>query len=156
LRLLMAVPALLLAPGPARGHDLDSASLSLTEQASGRFLVGWRASSATLQEDLASAVVFPAPCHLRADLLDCGAAAVVGPMEFPWLEGTLTRVMVDVEWRSGARLLRVVTAGSPRLRVYGVAASGGLRALAPIVVDYTRLGVEHILTGFDHLLFVVA
>ena len=41
------------------------------------------------------------------------------------------------------------------MRVYGIPASG-LRALAPIVVDYTSLGVEHILTGYDHLLFVVA
>src|SRR5581483_4475169 len=55
----------------------------------------------------------------------------------------------------GLRLLRVVTASSPTLRVYGVPASG-LRALRPIVADYTRLGVEHILTGFDHVLFVVA
>jgi hydrogenase/urease accessory protein HupE len=41
------------------------------------------------------------------------------------------------------------------VRVYGVPASG-LRVLLPIAVDYTSLGVEHILTGFDHLLFVVA
>jgi hydrogenase/urease accessory protein HupE len=79
----------------------------------------------------------------------------VGEIAFPWLEGTLTRVVVDVEWRNGTRLLRVANPGSPSVRVYGIPATG-LRALAPIVVDYTSLGVEHILTGFDHLLFVVA
>lgn len=31
-----------------------------------------------------------------------------------------------------------------------------MRFLAPIARDYTRLGVEHILSGFDHLLFVLA
>jgi hydrogenase/urease accessory protein HupE len=34
--------------------------------------------------------------------------------------------------------------------------TSGWRALQPVVVDYTELGIEHILTGFDHLLFVVA
>ena len=62
--------------------------------------------------------------------------------------------MVDIEWRDGARLLRVATASARTLTVYGGA--GGLASLQPIVADYTRLGVEHILTGFDHLLFVVA
>ena len=41
------------------------------------------------------------------------------------------------------------------MKVYGFPATG-LPALVPIVVDYTSLGIEHILTGFDHLLFVVA
>ena len=79
----------------------------------------------------------------------------MGEIAFPWLEGTLTRVVVDVEWRNGTRLLRVASPGSPSVRVYGIPATG-LRALAPIVADYISLGVEHILTGFDHLLFVVA
>jgi hydrogenase/urease accessory protein HupE len=155
LLLLALAAALALAPGAAWGHELDSASLSLTEGASGRFLVRWHASSTTLQDDLTAAVVFPAPCRLRGPYLECGSAGLVGAIEFPWIEGTVTRVIVDVEWRNGTRLSRVVTASAPRVRVYGVAASG-LRALAPIAVDYTRLGVEHILTGFDHLLFVVA
>jgi hydrogenase/urease accessory protein HupE len=99
--------------------------------------------------------VFPAPCRLDGARLSCGEAGLAGTIQFPWLRGTLTRFMVDIEWRDGSRLLRLVTASAPTLTVYGGAASG-LRALAPIVVDYTRLGVEHILTGFDHLCFVLA
>jgi hydrogenase/urease accessory protein HupE len=144
-----------LAPGVARGHQLDSASLSLKEIGSGSFIVRWQASSPTMQNDLGTAVVFPSPCRLRGERLGCGPSGLVGPIAFPWIEGTTTRVMVDVEWQNGTRLLRVASPGSPRVRVYGVPATG-LGALAPIVVDYTRLGVEHILTGFDHLLFVVA
>jgi hydrogenase/urease accessory protein HupE len=51
--------------------------------------------------------------------------------------------------------LRIVTASAPALTVYGVPATGIL-ALKPIVLDYAGLGVEHILTGFDHLMFVLA
>ncbi|HZL21174.1 MAG TPA: HupE/UreJ family protein [Polyangia bacterium] len=144
-----------LAPGSARSHQLDSASLSLKEIGSGSFLVRWQASSRTLQDDLGTAVIFPQPCRVQGERLGCGPGGLVGTIAFPWLEGTTTRVMVDIEWQSGRRLLRVVGPSSPGLKVYGIPASG-LRALAPIVFDYTRLGVEHILTGFDHLLFVVA
>jgi len=147
--------AIFTAAAAARGHELDSASLALTEIDAGRFLVRWHASSQTLQDDLQAAVLFPAPCRLQADRLDCGCLGLVGTIAFPWLEGTLTRVVVDVAWRDGSRILRMVSAGSPELHVYGLPASGW-RALRPIVADYTRLGVEHIWTGFDHLLFVVA
>jgi len=141
--------------GAARAHELDSASLSLKELEGGSFAVRWHVSSRTLNEDLGTAATFPRSCRLEGALLACGASGLVGEIAFPWLEGTLTRVVVDVEWRNGTRLLRVASPGSPRVRVYGIPTTG-LRALAPIVVDYTGLGVEHILTGFDHLLFVVA
>ena len=147
--------ALALVSGPARAHELDSASLSLKELDAGSFAVRWHASSRTLNDDLGAAITFPTPCRLTGARLVCGPAGLVGEIGFPWLEGTLTRVVVDVAWRNGTRLLRVASPGSPRVRVYGIPATG-LRALVPIVVDYTGLGVEHILTGLDHLLFVVA
>ena len=147
--------ALFVIAGAAQGHELDSAALSLTEVESGSFAVRWRASSPTLQADPGAAVVFPRPCRLAGDRLACGPRGLIGAIEFPWLEGTTTRVVVDIEWLGGARLLRVASASAAAVRVYGAPASGW-RALAPIAADYTRLGVEHILTGFDHLLFVVA
>ncbi|WP_437818468.1 HupE/UreJ family protein [Sorangium sp. So ce1078] len=157
-RLLPFLLAVFLASAPADGHELNSASLSLTEVEGheGRFLVGWQASSSTLQSELATPAVFPPPCKLDGAFLDCGQAGLVGAIELPWLEGTETNVMVVIEWRSGSRLFRVLTGSDPSVVVYGIPSSAGLRALKPIVVDYTWLGVEHILTGFDHLLFVVA
>lgn len=154
-RLLALLLCALCAVRPARAHELDSASLMLTEVRPGRFLVHFRAASAALQQDTAVPAVFPAPCRIDGAFLDCGAAGLVGTIELPWLEGTLTRLIVEIDWQSGARVMRILTASTPRLTVYGVPASG-LRSFAPIVSDYTRLGIEHILTGFDHLLFVIA
>ncbi len=152
---LLLVLALACVPGRARGHVLDSASLSLAETASGKFTVRWNASSPTLQASLATAVVFPAACRLVDSTLRCEPPGLVGELAFPWLRGTTTRVMVDIAWQDGTRFSRVATPGNPTLRVYGLRGSG-LAALRPVVADYTKLGVEHILTGFDHLLFVVA
>jgi hydrogenase/urease accessory protein HupE len=140
----------------ARGHEFDKASLTLTEVSAGRFRVGWNTSSAALARELAAPAEFPGHCRFDGVFLDCGSRGLIGPIEFRWLEGTRTRVIVDVTWLDGGRLLRIATADSRVLRVYGIPASAGIRSLDPILFDYTRLGVEHILTGIDHLFFVVA
>ncbi|HEY5960935.1 MAG TPA: HupE/UreJ family protein, partial [Polyangiaceae bacterium] len=88
--------------------------------------------------------------------LDCGPTGIVGGIAFPWLKGSARRVLVQIDWRSGGRLLRVVDGRTPSIQVYGAPATSGWRLLRPIAVDYTWLGIEHILSGFDHLLFVLA
>jgi hydrogenase/urease accessory protein HupE len=130
--------------------------LSLIEVSSGRFLVRWHASSGSLQRELIRPAEFPEPCRILGEYLECGPAGLVGSVEFPWLEGTLTPVMVDIQWLGGERLSRVVTASAPSVKVYGVPEGAGLWGLRPIAVDYVALGIEHILAGFDHLLFVIA
>ncbi|HEY4158813.1 MAG TPA: HupE/UreJ family protein [Polyangiaceae bacterium] len=154
-RALLLLLLSLCAPRAAHAHDIDSASLSLKEVAPGRFHMRFQASSRSLQQELAAPAVFPPPCKMADAYLECGSSGLVGSIEFPWLEGTLTRLMVDIEWRGGAHLLRIVSASAPELKVYGMPESGFL-ALKPIALDYTELGIEHILTGFDHLLFVIA
>jgi hydrogenase/urease accessory protein HupE len=143
-------------PGVARSHDLDSASLALSEIAPGRFALRFHASSEALLDQLEAPALFPPPCQRQEELLDCGPGGLVGNVEFPWLEGTSTRLMVDIQWLSGSRLLRVVSPGSPSLTVYGIPPSAGLLRLQPLIHDYVLLGIEHIVTGFDHLLFVIA
>lgn len=142
------------AAGLARAHDIDSATLTLTELEQGRFLVRFRAASASLQRAPQPAV-FPKPCRMTGAYLECGPGGLVGPIDFPWLDGTLTRLIVAIEWRNGSQLQRIITPSAPRLTVYGGPASGP-RSLLPIASDYVRLGIEHILTGFDHVLFVIA
>jgi hydrogenase/urease accessory protein HupE len=148
--------ALCLVAPVARAHPVDALSVFLTEVTPGRFLLRWQAGSSALEADLRMPAVFPAPCRIDNAYLDCGPTGLAGAIELPWLEGTLTRVMVDIEWLDHTRLLRIVTASAPRLVVYRASSAGGLRFVGPIAADYTRLGIEHILTGFDHLLFVVA
>jgi hydrogenase/urease accessory protein HupE len=154
--LLVALVTLVasLATPKARAHAVDAAFLSLTEEAPGRFLIQWQAGSSTL-ERLTEPALFPTPCRIEGEFLECGSSGLAGALEFPWLEGSSTHLMVEVQWRDGTRVLRAVTADAPRLRVYG-GAGRGVRPLLAVARDYGWLGVEHILGGFDHLLFVVA
>ena len=147
--------ALLLIALPAPAHPIDAASLSLRELNAGVFLVNWQASSASLQRDVSRPAQFPDHCKLEGEYLDCGLRGLHGRIEFPWLEGTLTHLMVDIEWQAQPRLIRSVTASSPSLRVDSVTGRG-FAFVWPLAVEYVALGIEHILTGFDHLLFVVA
>ena len=154
MRLLVLVIAWLFASN-AEAHSFDAATLTLTEVAAGRFAVEWRTTARTLK-NLPEPARYPESCRQRAATLECGPLGLVGTIEFPWLAGGESRVTVLIDWINGSRLLRVVNGRSPSLTVYGIPASAGLRFLGPIAVDYTRLGVEHILTGFDHLMFVLA
>ena len=151
---LITLGALLaLGARPARAHPVDAATLTLNEVEPGRFALQFQVGSPALRREIATPAVFPAPCRVEGGFLDCRPAGLAGTIEFPWLEGTMTRLVVDVEWLNGARLLRMVTASARALTIHG---STGAASLAPVVRDYIRLGVEHILTGYDHLLFVVA
>jgi hydrogenase/urease accessory protein HupE len=138
----------------AQAHSFDAATLKLTEVADGTFALDWQTTASTLK--LRPPAHYPKSCQQRGATLDCGPLGLVGTIEFPWLVGGQSRVTVLIDWISGSRLLRVVDGRSPSLTVYGIPASAGLRRLVPIAADYTRLGVEHILTGFDHLMFVLA
>ena len=151
--LLLALGLSLAGARPADAHPVDAATLTLTEVIPGRFTLQFQVGSPALRRDIATPAVFPAPCHIDGSALDCRPSGLAGTVQFPWLEGTMTRLMVDVEWLNGARLLRIVTASARSLTIYG---STGAASLRPVVADYVRLGVEHILTGYDHLLFVVA
>jgi hydrogenase/urease accessory protein HupE len=151
---LLVLAATLVSPYAA-GHSVDSATLTLTEVAAGKFNVDWQTTARTLKE-LREPASYPKSCQKHGSALDCGALGLAGTIEFPWLASRESRVIVLIDWIDGARLLRVVNGRSPSLSVYGIPAAAGLRFLQPIAVDYTRLGIEHILTGFDHLMFVLA
>jgi hydrogenase/urease accessory protein HupE len=139
----------------AQGHSIDSSTLTLTEVSAGKFTLKWQTTASTLK-GLSEPASFPKSCRQHGSELDCGPLGLVGSIQFPWLAGSESRVTVLIDWLNGSRLLRVVSGRAPSLAVYGIPASAGLRFLVPIALDYTRLGVEHILTGFDHLMFVLA
>lgn len=151
---MLAIGALLRG-SHALAHAYDTATLTLTERTEGQFTIRWQTTAATLNE-LSAPARYPKSCEQRGEVLTCGPLGLVGKIEFPWLEGGESRVTVVIDWLSGSRLLRVLDGRSPSLAVYGIPASAGLRFLLPIAADYTRLGFEHILTGFDHLMFVLA
>jgi hydrogenase/urease accessory protein HupE len=65
------------------------------------------------------------------------------------LKNTITDVLVNITFRDGTNLIRIIHPSDPALMV-----EKSQHSTLP-VIDYLRLGIEHILFGIDHLLFVL-
>lgn len=154
---------LLLLAAPARAHEVRPAYLELHEEIAGEYSVLWKTP---MQSEMRLALE-PAFSG-RTEILTPGANRVANnasvrtwrlrsvdalrgqTLRISGLAGTMTDVLVRIEFADGTGWTQRLTPGSPSalipVRQSGLSAAG----------VYLKLGVEHILTGFDHLLFVLA
>ena len=151
--LLVGVIAVL--TGRAAGaHQIQPSVLALREVSAGRFLVHWSPPSDGTRRLTEIRPRFPEHCRAQGDtIVDCGARGLVGAIRF---EGGPTRpgVSVDIEWLGGPRELRIATGDPAVLQVAGAPPAAPLAELVEMARMYFAMGVEHILTGVDHLMFV--
>lgn len=84
-------------------------------------------------------------------LIETGDRGLTGErVDIVGLEATITDVLVRLEFADGTTATRLIKANRPWLVIEGS------RSAWQVAMDYSALGVEHILSGFDHLLFVLA
>jgi hydrogenase/urease accessory protein HupE len=153
---------LLLAPAVALAHGLDPASLALRETRAGVFEVRWKASALRLPGANVEPVL-PARCRRiggadavdetdRVTLrwtVDCGADGLAGEVvAVADLSAAKISALLTIERLDGTRTQTVL---GPRTPSFTVPARP---SRWDVVRGYARLGVEHILSGPDHLLFV--
>jgi hydrogenase/urease accessory protein HupE len=144
--------ALLLWSAAAPAHELSMAEMQLREVSRGEFMWQWLAGDkGNPSEEMTPQ--WPASCHAEGSLLRCGPAGLSGALEVEGVGKRFSAVMVKVLWQDGQSRVYTLTAGQPRVQLYG--AADDPRGRGEIVRAYAVLGVEHILTGFDHLAFVV-
>jgi hydrogenase/urease accessory protein HupE len=155
--------AALLAPAAA-AHDARPAYLQIDEIAPGRYDVLWRTPvlsgarlPVALQLPPTLRSVTPPRVQELSDsiverrVIEADAGALAGArIRFPGLEATITDVLVRTSLLDGTRATTLVR---PSQSWVELAAARGSLAVAGA---YLRHGVEHILLGFDHLLFVLA
>jgi len=161
-RLVVALTALLLAPGASAGHGLDPASLALRETAPGVFAVRWQVSALHLPgADVAP--VLPARCRPLSTTdvesgsdnvtlrwtVDCGPAGLAGEtIGVSDLAAAKINALVSMSRLDGEEIQTVLGPRRPSFEIPAHATR------ADVVRSYAGLGIEHILTGPDHLLFV--
>jgi hydrogenase/urease accessory protein HupE len=159
---LLAAVLWLAAESVVQAHESRPAYLEINETAAGRYDVLWRTpvlSGARLPVVLR----FPESCHnvveptqqelndslIERRVIDAGAAGLTGQcIEFVGLQASITDVLVRVSRRDGATSTSLVRPARPWIEI---AAVPGAFAVAGAFLVH---GVEHILGGFDHLLFV--
>jgi hydrogenase/urease accessory protein HupE len=161
--LALALCALALAQR-ASAHDVRPAYLQVEEITPGRYSVLWRVPVLAgmrlpvgLRLPDAMRSVTPAAVRELSDslverrLVEAEAGALEGArIEFPGLEASLTDVLVRVQRLDGTLSTTLVRPSRPWLEM--ARSTGTLAVLKAYLVH----GVEHILFGFDHLLFVLA
>lgn len=148
----------------AQAHEVRPAYLQIQARANGQYSVLWRTpvfSGMRLPialklpdgvREVGEPVVAELPgSRVERRLVDAGAGGLTGKrIEFPGLQATITDVLVRVELLDGTHTVTLVRASQPWI---DIAAPAGKVSIAGAFV---KQGIEHILLGYDHLLFVLA
>ena len=149
-------------------HESQPGFLQLTQQDANRheaiWEVLWRAPTyygkphpASLQLPSNWKTVRPSTTRQLADselhryLVSVDAENIHGSViRLPGLEATTTDVLLRVVYANGSSSTTIIKPAEPWVTI------AGPRSAWRVAWDYTVLGVEHILSGIDHLLFVLA
>jgi hypothetical protein len=147
----LAMAAALL-PAPARAHEMSMAEMEVRETAPGEFFWHWSAQSdkRPIGDDLKPR--WPAPCAIGPNVLHCQSAGLKGTLTIDGVGKRYSAAIVKVVWLDGQTRAYTLTGAQPSVQLYGSAEDQ--RGRSEIARAYTRLGIEHILSGIDHLLFV--
>jgi hydrogenase/urease accessory protein HupE len=147
----------------AHAHPLAPALLELQETAPARFDVLWR-TSATRVQTVDVTPVLPADCQetkaMQASVAEnesltarwsvrCDAGLVGKTLRIAGLERGHINVILRVKLLQGDVIKTLL---GPDQTTFIVPAPEAVRS---VFSSYLQLGVEHLLTGFDHLLFVL-
>jgi hydrogenase/urease accessory protein HupE len=144
--------ALTAVAAPAPAHEMSMAEMQLRETQRGEFLWQWMATEKRpAAQDLTP--VWPEGCTADANVLRCGEKGLTGPLQVKGVGERYSAAVIKVFWQDGQTRVYTLTAGQPTVQLYG--AADDPRGMGEIASAYTLLGVEHILTGIDHLLFVI-
>ena len=152
LRRLMLATLALLAPVVAVAHEMSMAEMELRETSRGEFLWQWTASN-DRQAGKELTPVWPTGCRAEMNVVRCGDAGMQGTLEMEGVGQRYSAALVKVFWLDGQSRVYTLTAGQPTVHLHGSA--DDRRGWGEIASAYTVLGIEHILTGIDHLLFVI-
>jgi hydrogenase/urease accessory protein HupE len=148
----LLVGAAALVPTPVRAHEMSMAEMEVRETSPGEFIWQWSASNdkRPMGDDLTPR--WPDRCVAGANTLHCGEAGLQGTMTVEGVGKRYSAALVKIVWLDGQSRVYTFTSAQPSAQLYG--AADDRRGRGAIARAYTILGVEHILSGVDHLLFV--
>lgn len=161
--LLFSLLALYVLTSNANAHEVRPAYLQLHQTSFETYDVFWKVPGRGDNLRLGLYVQLPENCTNltppRAEPGDnsfseqwsvkCAGGLTGAAVNITGLSATMTDVLVRIERADGTTQITRLT---PATSSFIVAASPGLKQVAG---TYLRLGVEHILTGWDHLLYIL-
>jgi hydrogenase/urease accessory protein HupE len=163
LRLLVWGFLTLAAAAPATAHQFAPALLEIEEKSADEAAVRWKQPAVRVQGSQLRPVL-PVECEglgdpevkqegtgMRASWrMRCPGGLTGKSVGVEGIAGSQADVLLRITLRDGRRIRHVLKAEAPSFRIDADGSRTG------VFKDYAALGVEHILLGWDHLLFVLA
>lgn len=140
---------------PARAHEMSMAEMEVRETAPGEFLWLWSAASdkRPMGDDLKPH--WPENCRQSdANVVHCNSEGLKGTLAMEGVGKRYSAALVKIVWLDGQSHVYTLTGSQPSVELFG--SVDDRRGIAEIFRAYTVLGVQHILSGIDHLLFVAS
>lgn len=163
MRYLLALLACLLIGAPALADELRPAYLELTQQKDGDWELLWKASAQSRLGATGEAIIpgnctpkgepqkrFAASNILTTIKLSCDGPLADQKIGLKALELSSTDALVRIAPLDAEVQTLRLTPDAP------IATIAGEDEIANVASTYTIIGIEHIILGFDHLLFVLA
>jgi len=141
----------------AQAHEVRPSYLSITETAPSKFSVIWK-QPVLDGKRLKIALTFPEECTKTPPQMTWQAGSISehstlsctlieGDISFLGLERTITDIFVSISYLSREKRTALIKPSNPTMNLGDQAKSA--------TVQYFSIGVEHIIFGWDHLLFVI-
>src|SRR5258706_15702638 len=148
---LLVLSAILLSPG-LRAHEASLGVLEFREVRPGAFVGRWTMKPAIGADHVDVRV--PPHCFLRLPELNCGDKGLVGPITITNLGANMSAVLIKIIPISEEPRSYTITTANPVVSILGAGAPT-LETWLELARTYVNYGIDHILLGADHLLFVL-
>ena len=135
-------------------HEMTLSELTIKEFAPSEYIWSWGAGakSRPVTEDLQ--VSFPSHCTVEPRIIRCPAKGLSGEIAVKGLGENYSATLLRVSSLNAEPRVFTLTTVQPKATL--TASGRDERCAAEIASAYTGLGIVHILTGIDHLLFVIS
>jgi HupE / UreJ protein len=143
--------AILLSPG-LHAHEASLGVLEFREVRPGAFVGRWTMEPAIGADHVDVRV--PPHCFLRLPELNCGDKGLVGPITITNLGANMSAVLIKIIPISEEPRSYTITTANPVVSILGAGAPT-LETWLELARTYVNYGIDHILLGADHLLFVL-
>ena len=135
-------------------HEMTMADLTMREVAPKEFVWSWGipGKNTPVSQDLTP--VWPEGCMGDARTVRCGERGLAGSLSVNGIGKNYSAVILRITWQGEQRSTFTLTKNQPAARLFGAARDE--RDAWQVAQTYAVLGIEHILSGIDHLLFVLS
>ncbi|MCP3368060.1 HupE/UreJ family protein [Bradyrhizobium cajani] len=139
-------------PSALSAHEAAMGVLEFREVRPGAFIGRW-----TMEPSIGAARVdlrVPSHCLLRLPEMNCGQKGLVGSITIGNLGSNMSVVLIKVIPITGEPRSYTISTANPVVSILGTGAPT-LEAWIELAKVYVNYGIDHILLGADHLLFVL-